>query len=505
MIEYPWYDTVVNLLLTLLAGCIALTGILFKSPWRNIGIALILFFLCLLALVYWLFMPRPKQIYPTLTEALGLKVLQDFEVFTKTFPSYRFVDIFEAVDRLAKSFTYCEVLEAQNDLPLNSIVQRFFYSEEQKKLSSPSKMLRSVDYHEEHFYPNDQFWAVAESKDRKHPTGLKIIFRVRYSDYSRETGLEIAINQSAEAERITSEIIKDSIANSIYRNKLLQISFDAGVKDEYGDVESGGEVQLAFKHDEPITREDIVLEEEIESVLKRNIFDFQKKRELLGEFGIPSKKGILFFGPPGTGKTYTCKYIYSNLENVTTMVVTGQSLLQVKSICNLAKMLQPSLLVLEDVDLIFTSREINLYSTALGDLMDELDGFQKSEAVTTLMTTNAIERLEEAIKDRPGRISQCIYFGHPDDELRKQYIEQYLKPYEEDDLDLDEVVHITKGASQAFIKELIYRAVQVSLERNPNQEKRVSLSTEDFKTANDEMKMFNAKATGSIMGFHPGT
>jgi SpoVK/Ycf46/Vps4 family AAA+-type ATPase len=183
------------------------------------------------------------------------------------------------------------------------------------------------------------------------------------------------------------------------------------------------------------------------------------------------------------------------------MVVTGQSLLHVKTICNLARMLQPSLLVLEDVDLIFASREINLYSTALGDLMDELDGFQSDEPVTFLLTTNAIDRLEQAIKDRPGRINQCIYFGPPNATLRKLYIQRYLLPYDASQLDLDAVVAETRGTSQAFLKELIFRAVQIALEDAGRNGELVSLRNVDFTAAMKEMTQFDEKATGSIMGF----
>ena len=101
----------------------------------------------------------------------------------------------------------------------------------------------------------------------------------------------------------------------------------------------------------------------------RNLFEFHEKRELLHSVGLPNKKGLLFYGPPGTGKTYTCKYIYSNLPGVTCLVVSGKSLTQIKTVCNVAKMLQPSLVVLEDVDLVFTTREISLYSSVLGDML----------------------------------------------------------------------------------------------------------------------------------------
>ncbi|MCI0377806.1 MAG: hypothetical protein L0215_09380 [Gemmataceae bacterium] len=63
-----------------------------------------------------------------------------------------------------------------------------------------------------------------------------------------------------------------------------------------------------------------------------------------------------------------------------------------------------------------------------------------------ILTTNAIERVEQAIKDRPGRVNQCLYFGLPPSDLRKLYLERYLTPYEKNGLDLDHLVRQTERA-----------------------------------------------------------
>jgi hypothetical protein len=78
--------------------------------------------------------------------------------------------------------------------------------------------------------------------------------------------------------------------------------------------------------------------------------------------------------------------------------VAGNALLQVRSVFHLARMLQPSLVVLEDVDLIFSSREINLYSSVLGELLNQMDGLRPHEDVGVVLTTNAIDRVEAAIR-----------------------------------------------------------------------------------------------------------
>jgi hypothetical protein len=69
------------------------------------------------------------------------------------------------------------------------------------------------------------------------------------------------------------------------------------------------------------------------------------------------------------------------LPEVTRIMVTGSALPQMHAIFGLARMLQPTLLTPEDVDLVFARREINLYSTVLGDFPGHLDGLWPSESV----------------------------------------------------------------------------------------------------------------------------
>lgn len=163
------------------------------------------------------------------------------------------------------------------------------------------------------------------------------------------------------------------------------------------------------------------------------------------------------------------------MPETTAFVVAGQSLHHVKSVCGLAKLYSPSLVILEDVDLVFTEREINPHVSALGDLMDEMDGFRPDEAVSFILTTNAIDRVERAIKDRPGRIGQCVYFGPPDAELRRRYLVQYLQPFDAAAVDPAKLAADAWGCSQAFLKEWIARAALFALEDDARRDGRTDL------------------------------
>jgi SpoVK/Ycf46/Vps4 family AAA+-type ATPase len=250
-----------------------------------------------------------------------------------------------------------------------------------------------------------------------------------------------------------------------------------------------------------VTDADIVLTDEHLKVLQRNVIDLYTRRDILETNGVPARRGVLLHGPPGTGKTFACRFLCHKLDGVTCMFVTGSSLLNVGAIFSFARLLQPAVLFLEDVDLIFATREINLYSTALGDLLDQMDGLRARENISVVLTTNAIDRLEAAIKDRPGRISQCIYMGAPPPAQRGLFLRHQLRDHDAGKVDIDKLVEDSEGATQAFLKEWVYRAIQVACERLSSSQQKAKLHDDDFAIALTEMSRFLDGSDGRIIGF----
>lgn len=74
--------------------------------------------------------------------------------------------------------------------------------------------------------------------------------------------------------------------------------------------------------------------------------------------------------------------------------------------------------------------------------------------------------------------------------------------YQCSNLDLDLLVRDSKGATQALLREWVYRSVQIALERCGGRAKNVELSNEDFKRATAEMRSFSEGETGRVIGFH---
>lgn len=422
--------------------------------------------------------------------------LSSYSVYTKTLPGYRFVDIFNSAEAYAQSHQG-ERLESQHNETLSSVLNGEFYVETNRYIRQPEHKSRPIDVGREGFFPADCFWLFPKALSASCG-----VLRVRTIDYSNEVIIEVAAENSSSADEAVKAILDGASANSIYKNKLIEISFQQEVRDEYGGLEMREKVDPLFISQPPVTDKEIVLDDDTHEVLNRTVVDFHERREQLMSLGLPARRGVLFYGPPGTGKTFASRFIATKLQSVTTVVTSGLSLLHIRSVCNIARMLQPSVIVLEDVDLVYSQREGNIYTTALGELMDELDGFQPDDEIIFILTTNSIERVEAAIKERPGRISQCIYFGPPTPDLRRRYLDTLLDPFDTSNLNVGGIVSQTDGVTQAFLKELVYRAAQFASHGGDVSEPQLlRLTNDNFDTALAEMRKSAGHAGDAIIGF----
>ncbi|MFT7575626.1 MAG: ATP-dependent 26S proteasome regulatory subunit [Alphaproteobacteria bacterium] len=423
------------------------------------------------------------------------RLKQKFIIHTIDLPAYRFVDLMTAVNAVIEPRGDVTKIETQQHEGLNQIIHDIDTHYDRTMRISP-KVSWPTGPDTEEYLPIDTFW-VCPAKQAADC----LVARLTFNEYAQKTTIEVACGDTDAGKKVLDDIVDESRRNSIYRGHNLNLSYESGKRDEYGDVEKPERFQITFSTIEDVTAEDIVLTDEHLTVLQRNIIDLYTRRDILEENGIPARRGILLHGPPGTGKTFACRFLCHKLEGVTCLFVTGSSLLNVGAIFSFARLLQPAVLFLEDVDLIFATREINLYSTALGDLLDQMDGLRSRENISVVLTTNAIDRLEAAIKDRPGRISQCIYMGAPAPAQRRLFLAHQLQSHNAKAVDVEQLVRDSDGATQAFLKEWTYRAVQIACERLETASEKAELRDDDFSEALNEMRRFLDGSDGKIIGF----
>ena len=234
-------------------------------------------------------------------------------------------------------------------------------------------------------------------------------------------------------------------------------------------------------------------------LLEFNVHGFIQQRDRLRELGLAAKKGLLFYGPPGTGKTHTIQYLASQLRDHTTLLITSEQVGLLDEYFQLARFLQPAMVVIEDVDLIARAREemrSACEESLLNKLLNEMDGLREDALVLFILTTNRPDQLEAALASRPGRIDQAIEFPLPDDEGRRKLVRLYSRGLAVPNETVERIVQKTKKASPAFIKELMRRCAQYLLQNGRDG----ALALDQVEAALDEMLFSGGSLNVKLLG-----
>jgi hypothetical protein len=287
------------------------------------------------------------------------------------------------------------------------------------------------------------------------PDGVPVVIGIR--DESRFGppfySLEILAADQAAATATRDEIERLMRVHDVFRGQVL--SFTAS--------EHHGNELVTFLPRPSIAAQDVVLPEGVLDNIERHIIGVAEWSRDLLEAGQHLKRGLLLHGPPGTGKTHTIRYLTGRLTGSTIILLTGRSIRFIDQAAALARRLQPSMVVLEDVDLVATDRDFTQDGNPLlFSLLDAMDGVGADADVTFALTTNRADILETALADRPGRVDLAIEIPRPDPRCRRRLLQVYARGLAVD-ADLDEVVAGSEGVTASFIKELIRRSVLVSL------------------------------------------
>ena len=238
-------------------------------------------------------------------------------------------------------------------------------------------------------------------------------------------------------------------AHSVYRGRVLSLSpGPAGVN-------------VNFHRLPDIDRAQIVLPGGLLDRVERHTLGFTKHAEKLLAAGRHLTRGLLLHGPPGTGKTLTAMYLASLMRDRTVMLLKGRGFGLIESSCAMARTLAPSIVILEDVDLVAEERTrpgAGGCSPLLFELLNEMDGLADDVDVIFLLTTNRPDLLEPALAARPGRVDQAVEVPLPDDECRRRLFELYGRGLRLELNGLDSLIRRTEGASGAFIRELLRKS-----------------------------------------------
>jgi DNA replication protein DnaC len=204
------------------------------------------------------------------------------------------------------------------------------------------------------------------------------------------------------------------------------------------------------------TFENLILPHSLKQQIQNDFQQFFSSREVYERYQIPWKRGAIFIGPPGNGKTHTLKALINQLGKPCLYIRSFKSEDETEEenmseVFKRARMAAPCVLVLEDLDSMIDNHNRAFF-------LNELDGFHSNTGVVVLATTNHPEKLDASILDRPSRFDRKYYFQLPADAERRAYIARWnceLQPeMRVTEKSVARVVRETQGFSFAYLKEL---------------------------------------------------
>jgi transitional endoplasmic reticulum ATPase len=213
--------------------------------------------------------------------------------------------------------------------------------------------------------------------------------------------------------------------------------------------------------------DNVILDADMKEALISDVESFYASRNTYIEFGIPWKRGVIYYGPPGNGKTISLKAMVHSLESQKPSIPS----LYVRSLVNFmgperalgeifakARQTAPCLLIFEDLDSLITPQVRSYF-------LNEIDGLTSNQGIFVIGSTNHIEWLDPGISKRPSRFDRKYLFPDPNLEQRVQYCEFWQKKLKKNKAIefpnelCKAIAEITKEFSFAYIQEAFLAAL----------------------------------------------
>lgn len=239
------------------------------------------------------------------------------------------------------------------------------------------------------------------------------------------------------------------------------------------------------------TLDDVANYDETKAELRQAVLGPIEHREISGAYKVKAAKGILLFGPPGTGKTLIMRALANEIRAKffyvkTSSIVSpfqGESSQTLAKIFATVKKNTPAIIFFDEIDGIAGSREVQENDNnrqLLTTLLSEMDGFQKTEGVVVVGSTNVPKLLDPGIM-RPGRFDKIIYMHLPDKTGRAKIFSHYLSKLPVSaDISYSRLADQTSRYSGADIKNVCNEASRRVAEEAVKQHKVLEITTEDL-------------------------
>jgi transitional endoplasmic reticulum ATPase len=253
-------------------------------------------------------------------------------------------------------------------------------------------------------------------------------------------------------------------------------------------IVTGSDFESAFKDIVPSAMREVYLEtpdvrwseigglEGVKRELQEAVEWPLKFSDLYKAIGYNMPKGILLFGPSGTGKTLLAKAVATESE-ANFISVRGPELLSkwvgesergVREVFRRARQAAPCVIFFDEIDSLAPTRgmggESMVTERVVSQLLTEVDGIQALQGVVVLAATNRIDMVDPALL-RAGRFDKIIRIPLPDDDARKQVLQIHMKgkPISKE-VEVGQLVEMTEGFNGADLAALVNTAVSIVLQ-----------------------------------------
>lgn len=260
---------------------------------------------------------------------------------------------------------------------------------------------------------------------------------------------------------LTEKFLKEK---SIYKGSAIKISFDwAKTNGDDERVRGYDPLQDAprFMSLKGIKDDDLIFGERVIAALNIGLFTPIEQADACREHGVPLKRGILLYGPYGTGKTLTA-YVTAlkAVRNGWTFIYLD-SVKDLKRGLDFAAQYAPAVIFAEDIDRAVHGDR----SMSMDEVLNTIDGIDtKTNDIITVFTTNHVEQINPAML-RPGRLDTLVEVTPPDAKAAERLVTLYSRDLLAPNVDLKKVGLALAGKIPALIREVTERAKIAAIAR----------------------------------------
>ncbi|KAI9728352.1 MAG: hypothetical protein M1828_003752 [Chrysothrix sp. TS-e1954] len=257
----------------------------------------------------------------------------------------------------------------------------------------------------------------------------KYHYKWGYEDFIMYT---VAIPYQGTLQYVLKEPAKseDALSNCAKTDALIKACVKAfsGNDDEYIYVFDGywTRSKELWEQVRSASWDNVILDQKMKDALVKVSTTFFDSRETYEQYGVPWKRGIVFHGPPGNGKTLSVKALMHSLyeredpKPRLLYVKSASQTYQIGNVFSMARAMSPCILIMEDIETIVT-QATRAYA------FNEMDGLQNNNGIFMLATTNYLERLDPGLSKRPSRFDRKYLFPLPNRHERILYAEFWRK------------------------------------------------------------------------------